>query len=80
MTNRLLASALAVGCRKLVVAGTCLEYADLPRYPPVLVSPQPVLVVAVAGGLAVLLGTALAASGYALLRAAVPTRLREAQA
>jgi hypothetical protein len=56
------------------------EYADVPAYPPLLVHPDPWLVVRVAAGLAALLGVALAASGYALLRAAVPTRLREAQA
>jgi putative ABC transport system permease protein len=48
------------------------EYADVPAFPPLLVRPDPWLVVRVAAG--------LAASGYALLRAAVPTRLREAQA
>jgi hypothetical protein len=56
------------------------EYADLPSYPPLLVRLDPWLVVAVAAGLAALLGVALLASGYVLLRAAVPSRLREAQA
>jgi hypothetical protein len=56
------------------------EYADLPSYPALLIRLPPVLVVAVAAGLALLLGIALLASGYALLRAAVPSRLREAQA
>jgi hypothetical protein len=56
------------------------EYADLPAYPALLARPDPWLVAGVAAGLAVLLAAALAVSGYALLRAAVPTRLREAQA
>lgn len=56
------------------------EYADLPPYPPLLIRLDPWLVAAVAAGLAVLLGAALVPSGYALLRAAVPGRLREAQA
>jgi len=56
------------------------EFADVPAYPPLLVRPDPWLVVQVAGGLALLLGVTVAVSGYALLRAAVPTRLREAQA
>lgn len=59
---------------------TIPEYADVPAFPPLLIHPDPWLVVRVAAGLAALLGVALAASGYALLRAAVPTRLREAQA
>jgi putative ABC transport system permease protein len=56
------------------------EYADLPSYPDLLIRLDPWLVAGVAGGFAALLGSALLVSGYVLLRAAVPSRLREAQA
>jgi len=56
------------------------EYADVPAYPPLLVRPQPGLVAVIAVAIAALLAVALAASGRALLRAAVPARLRETQA
>jgi hypothetical protein len=56
------------------------EYADVPTFPPLLVRPQPWLVAEIAATIAALLAVALAASGYGLLRAAVPARLRETQA
>jgi ABC-type antimicrobial peptide transport system permease subunit len=55
------------------------EYGDLPTYPPLLVGVPPGLVALIAAGLAAVLGAALAVSGYLLVRAAVPTTLREAQ-
>ena len=56
------------------------EYADVPTFPPLLVRPDPGLVLTIAVAIAALLAVALAASGYGLLRAAVPARLRETQA
>jgi putative ABC transport system permease protein len=55
-------------------------YADTPTYPPLLVRPDPWLVLRFGAGIAALLAAALTASGYALLRAATPSGLREAQA
>jgi len=56
------------------------QYADLPSYPAVLVHLDPWLIAGVTGALAAALALALFVSGYALLRSAVPARLREAQA
>ncbi len=56
------------------------EYADIPAYPALVVRLDPWLITMVAAGLAAMVGVALLASAYALLRAAVPSRLREAQA
>jgi hypothetical protein len=56
------------------------EYADIPAYPALLIRLDPWLITVVAAGLAATVGVAVLASAYALLRAAVPSRLREAQA
>lgn len=75
----MLGAALAVLGAKLALPAVP-EFADTPAFPPLLVPIPPALVLAVAAVVAALLAAALGVSGAILLRAAVPARLREAQA